>query len=224
VLGWVIVLARLTPIGAIRERGGRQLGARGDAREDSADCGNSRGAAGRLGSLVIAAVVTSAVVAAIAFAASGGSPASHGNPPGNPSNVPAGQVQLGNGPAFPMLAYSWGVSNNGSAQVGGGIGAGKANVQDIAITKATDATTVELLKKVTTGAHYSTVVVTATQPGTSAKLVYQLENVIVTSVALGGSGQSTPTENFTLNFAKVTWTFTDAAGNSTSGSFDTAGA
>ena len=181
--------------------------------------GKGQRALGRLGSLVIAGVVTSAVVAAIALAASKGPPPS--NP--NKGDAPAGQVQLGTGATsvtFPMLAYSWGVSNTGSAHVGGGAGAGKANVQDISFTKAMDATTVELLKKVTTGAHYPEVVVTATQPGTSAKFVLALEDVLVTSVSLGGSGEPIQTENVSLNFKKVTWTHTDATGHSTPGSWN----
>jgi len=179
--------------------------------------GHGPRAFGRLGLLVIAGVVTSAVVAAIALAAA------NGTPPVNPGSVPAGQVKLGEGAAFPMLAYSWGVSNSGSTHVGGGLGTGKANVQDISFTKATDATTVELLKKVTQGTHYATVVVTATDAGTSAKLVYALEDVLVTSVSLGSNGQKgASTDNVTLNFARVTWTYTDVAGISTSGSFSAA--
>jgi type VI secretion system secreted protein Hcp len=174
---------------------------------------HARGALGRLGSLVIAGVVTSAVVAAIAFAASNGQ--------GAQANA-AGQVQLGSDPAFPMLAYSWGVSNSGSTHVGGGAGAGKASVQDISFTKTTGSTTVGLLTSVTTGSHYPTAVVTARLEG-SAKMVYELENVIVTSVSLGGSGgERSPSENVTLNFAKVKWTHTDAAGISTSGGYNIA--
>ncbi len=176
---------------------------------------HARGALGRLGSLVIAGVVTSAVVAAIAFAAAGGQ--------GTQPAPAAGQVQLGSNPAFPMLAYSWGVSNSGSAHVGGGAGAGKANVQDISITKTTDATTVGLLRSATTGTHYPEAIVTAALGGT-ATMVYELEEVIVTSVTLGGSGgqKTAPTDNIALNFAKITWTHTDEAGNETTGSFDIA--
>jgi type VI secretion system secreted protein Hcp len=176
---------------------------------------HARGALGRLGSLVIVGVVTSALVAAIAFAAA--------NPQAGPAIPSTGTVQLGSDPAFPMLAYSWGVSNSGSAHVGGGAGAGKANVQDISFTKTTDATTVGLLTSVTQGTHYPTVVVTAAVGG-SATMVYELENVIVTSVSLGGSGgqKTAHTDNITLNFAKVTWTHTDGAGNETPGSFDIA--
>ena len=37
-----------------------------------------------------------------------------------------------------VLAWSWGMSNSGSAHVGGGAGAGKANVQDLSFTKYID--------------------------------------------------------------------------------------
>ena len=40
-----------------------------------------------------------------------------------------------------VLAWSWGVSNSGSAHVGGGAGAGKANVQDLSFTKYIDKST-----------------------------------------------------------------------------------
>jgi len=181
--------------------------------------GRVQRAFGRLGSLVIAGVVTSAVIAAIAFATTNGSNAS----PKKPGDLAsAGQVQLGSNPgvSFSMLAYSWGVSNSGSTQGGSGGGAGRANVQDIAITKLTDAATVELLKKVTTGTHYPTAVVTATEAD-GATLAFELTDVLVTSVSLGGSGgEVSPTENLTLNFAKVKWTYTDAAGQSTFGSWN----
>src|SRR6201995_5361236 len=43
-----------------------------------------------------------------------------------------------------VLAWSWGISNSGSAHVGGGAGAGKCNVQDISFTKWVDSATPKL--------------------------------------------------------------------------------
>ena len=37
-----------------------------------------------------------------------------------------------------MLAWSWGVSQSGTMHIGTGGGAGKANVQDLSITKYVD--------------------------------------------------------------------------------------
>ncbi|WP_374595324.1 type VI secretion system tube protein Hcp, partial [Aquabacterium sp.] len=44
-----------------------------------------------------------------------------------------------------VLAWSWGVSNSGSAHTGGGAGAGKANVQDLSFTKYVDKASPPLL-------------------------------------------------------------------------------
>ena len=54
---------------------------------------------------------------------------------------------------------------------------------------------------------------------------WELTDVLVTSVNLGSSGgeKLDPTENVTLNFAKVKWTYTDAAGVVTFGQYDIAG-
>jgi len=180
----------------------------------------TRGTLGRLGTLVIAGVVTSAVVAAIAIGASSGSQAGASAKANTP---PVGSLQLGSGPATPMLAYSWGVSNSGTTHGGSGGGAGKANVQDISLTRFTDPTSVDLLKNVTTGLRYPSAVVIATSSGTGTTMKYELTNVMVTAVSLGGTGgEKQLTENVTLNFAKVKWTFTDAAGNTTFGEYDIA--
>src|SRR5262245_29190635 len=57
--------------------------------------------------------------------------------------APGGQngtitAQIGDLGPFPVLAFSWGLSNTGTTHVGGGGGAGKANVQDLSLTKFID--------------------------------------------------------------------------------------
>ena len=39
-------------------------------------------------------------------------------------------------------------------------------------------------------------------------MVYRLQNVTVTSVRAGASGAKRPTEDVTLRFASITWTYT----------------
>ena len=96
-------------------------------------------------------------------------------------------------------------------------------MQDISLQEFQDANTVELLRRVTNGTHYATAVITAAPQGTNPKIVYALEDVLVNSVAEGASGGETQAiEYVSLNFAKVTWTHTDAAGNSMSGSWQSA--
>ena len=44
-----------------------------------------------------------------------------------------------------ILAWSWGVSNSGSAHLGGGAGSGKVNIQDLSLTKYIDVATPDLV-------------------------------------------------------------------------------
>jgi type VI secretion system secreted protein Hcp len=52
-----------------------------------------------------------------------------------------------------VLAWSWGLSNSGSAHVGGGAGSGKVNVQDLSVTKWVDASTPKLVLACCNGTH-----------------------------------------------------------------------
>src|SRR5262249_33480680 len=53
-----------------------------------------------------------------------------------------------------VLAWSWGMSNSGTAHTGGGAGAGKANVQDLSITKYIDKCSPSLMLACCKGTHY----------------------------------------------------------------------
>ena len=106
-----------------------------------------------------------------------------------------------------ILAWSWGVSNAGSAHVGGGIGSGKANFQDISITKYIDLSSSKLLESVSLGTHFPTAKIVVRKAGGKEKLEYytiNLKEVMVTSYQTGGSGgEDRLTESVTLTFAQV---------------------
>ncbi|WP_179401433.1 Hcp family type VI secretion system effector [Burkholderia guangdongensis] len=110
-----------------------------------------------------------------------------------------------------VLAWSWGMSNSGSAHMGGGAGAGKANVQDLSFTKYVDKATPGLLRSCVTGDHFTKVELFVRKAG-GKPLEYikvEMDEVIVTSISSGGSGgEDRLTENVTLNFAKFTYTYT----------------
>jgi type VI secretion system secreted protein Hcp len=55
-----------------------------------------------------------------------------------------------------VLAWSWGASNSGSFHMGGGGGAGKANFQDISITKYLDKSSPALMIALALGSHIPT--------------------------------------------------------------------
>jgi type VI secretion system secreted protein Hcp len=102
-----------------------------------------------------------------------------------------------------VLAWSWGLSNSGSA---GGAGAGKVNVQDLSFTKYVDKSTPDLLLAACNGKHYGTALLTVRKAGEKPLeyLKITMTEVLITSVSTGGSGgEDRLTENVTLNFAAV---------------------
>lgn len=105
-----------------------------------------------------------------------------------------------------VLAWSWGASNSGSFHTGGGGGAGKANFQDLSVTKYLDKSSPALLSALAKGSHIPTakLLVRKAGEGQQKYLEITLTNVLVTSVSTGGSGgEDRLTENISLNFAEV---------------------
>jgi type VI secretion system secreted protein Hcp len=105
-----------------------------------------------------------------------------------------------------VLAWSWGISNSGSAQVGGGAGAGKCNVQDLSFTKYLDKASPDLMLAACNGKHFPKAVLAVRKAGEDPLeyLLITVEELIVTSISTGGSGgEDRLTENVTLNFARV---------------------
>jgi len=104
-----------------------------------------------------------------------------------------------------VLAWSWGLSNS-APPIGGGGGAGKANVNDFSFIKFTDLSTVDLMKGTLDGKHFDEAIITVRKSGDKPfdYLKYVLKDIIVTSVSTGGSGgEDRLTESVTLNFAKI---------------------
>ncbi len=110
-----------------------------------------------------------------------------------------------------VLAWSWGLSNSGSAHVGGGAGAGKVNVQDLSFTKYVDKTTPDLMLAAANGKHFDEAMLIVRKAG-EKPLEYikiQLASVLISAVSTGGSGgEDRLTENVTLNFAKCKLIYT----------------
>ena len=109
--------------------------------------------------------------------------------------------------AIDVLAWSWGMSNSGTAHTGGGAGAGKVNVQDLSITKYVDKASPNLMLACCNGQHMNKEVKLIVRKAGKTPLQYiviKMMEVMVTSVTTGGSGgEDRLTENVTLNFAKV---------------------
>lgn len=101
-----------------------------------------------------------------------------------------------------VLAWSWGASNSSTLFIGGGGGAGKANFQDISITRYSDAQSPLFLGAVAQGRVLQEV--TLRRDG----LEVRLEQALVSSYSVGGVNEkkALQTENISINFAKVCFT------------------
>ena len=125
-----------------------------------------------------------------------------------------------------VLAWSWGLSQSGSAHMGGGEGAGKVNVQDLSFTKYTDSATHALVLACCNGEHIEEAVFVVRKAGKEPLdyIKITLNEVIVSSVSTGGSGgEDRLTENITLNFAKFKLEYTPQKADGTGDAAKTAG-
>jgi len=110
------------------------------------------------------------------------------------------------GEEIDVLAWSWGMSNSGTAHLGGGAGAGKANVHDLTVTKYIDKSSTDLMLFCCNGKHIPECKLTVRKAGEEALeyLVITMNECMITSISTGGSGaEDRLTENVAINFAEV---------------------
>jgi type VI secretion system secreted protein Hcp len=119
-----------------------------------------------------------------------------------------------------VLSWSWGCSNSGSAHMGGGAGAGKANVQDLSFNKYIDKSSPSLMLACCQGTHYDTATLIVRKAGGKPLeyLKVTITEVLISAVSTGGSGgEDRLTENVTLNFAKVKVDYVEQKADGTEG-------
>ncbi len=110
-----------------------------------------------------------------------------------------------------ILSWTWGMSQSGTTHTGGGGGAGKANFQDLSFTKYVDSASNALMSALAKGSHIAEVKLMVRKAGEGQQkyIHITMKEVIVTSVATGGSGgEDRLTENVTLNFGEVKFDYT----------------
>ncbi len=124
--------------------------------------------------------------------------------------IPGADGELvGNGHAgeIDILAWSWGMSQSGSMHVAKGGGSGKANIQDVSITKYIDKASPKLQLLCLNGKNTTGDAILTVQKAGENVVQYlkiTMSDFIITSVSTGGSGgEDRLTENVSLNFAKV---------------------
>ncbi len=110
-----------------------------------------------------------------------------------------------------VLSYSHGVSQlvAGERSTGGAATGERCSHQDFSIVKSLDKTTPTLDLFCCDGKHIPKVAVELCRAtGNKEKYMeYKMEDVIVSSVSVGGGGGGLPTESVTFNYGKLTWNY-----------------
>lgn len=105
-------------------------------------------------------------------------------------------------------SFSWGAAQSGTGGSGGG-GAGKVSFQDIHFTAKTSKASPKLMLACASGEHIKDAVLVGELSGKRGQkfLEIKLTDVLVSSYQSGGSDGNVPTDSFSLNFAKIEFTY-----------------
>ncbi len=126
-----------------------------------------------------------------------------------------------------LESWSFGVSNSGTAHMGGGgAGAGKASLSDLSVTKTIDVATPALLQAAASGRRLKSATLTARKAGGDQKefLVIVMSPVLVTSCQLDADGAGDgPREAVHLSFGKVQLTYLSQSPDGSAGPTGTFG-
>jgi type VI secretion system secreted protein Hcp len=104
-----------------------------------------------------------------------------------------------------VLTWTMGMAQSGGTQAGGGRGAGKVHVQDLALTKLVDRASCNLMLACCSGKRIAEGVLVIRKAGQTPLeyLKITMDDIIVSSVSLAASSQEDrPTESISLSFAK----------------------
>lgn len=104
-------------------------------------------------------------------------------------------------------SFSWGESQQGTARSGGGMGAGKVQMQDFHFVMKVNKASPKLFQTCANGAHIKQAILTARKAGKDQQeyLKVTFTDLLVSSYQTGGSGGADilPLDQISLNFGKV---------------------
>ncbi|WP_199085530.1 type VI secretion system tube protein Hcp [Bosea sp. ASV33] len=110
-----------------------------------------------------------------------------------------------------VASFSWGISNQGSHASNAGGGAGKASFQDIHFTSSVGKASANLALSCASGKHIKKAVLYVRKQGETQQDYYvvTLEDLLVSSYQSGdhAGGSSIPTDQFSLNYAKIKYEY-----------------
>lgn len=106
-----------------------------------------------------------------------------------------------------LESWSWGATQTGTNPAGGGAGAGKVAMQDFHFVMKVNKATPKLILACASGQHIPKAILTCRKAGGKQEefLKYTFSDVLVSSYQTGGSGGAdiVPTEQISLNYAKM---------------------
>lgn len=112
-----------------------------------------------------------------------------------------------------ILSYSHGVdqSGAGSRSSGGAATSGRCNHQDFSVVKTLDKASPELNLYCCNGKHIKkmTLQLCRATGDKQPYMDYLFEDVIISSVSIGGGGGGIPTESVTFNYGKLNWVYVE---------------
>jgi type VI secretion system secreted protein Hcp len=104
-------------------------------------------------------------------------------------------------------SWSWGAMQSGTAVRGGGMGAGKVQMQDFHLTMRVNKSSPKLMLACAQGEHVKSAILTCRKAGKEQQeyLKVTFSDLLVSSYQTGGSGGSdiVPVDQIALNFSKV---------------------
>ena len=124
-------------------------------------------------------------------------------------------------------SFSWGETNSGTHAGGGGGGAGKVAMQDFHFVMRNNKATPKLMLACATGEHIKKAVLVCRKAGKDQQefLKVTMSDLLVSSYQTGGSGHGdiVPTDQVSLNFAKIEFEYKEQKPDGTLGGAVTAG-
>jgi type VI secretion system secreted protein Hcp len=102
-------------------------------------------------------------------------------------------------------SFSWGETQSGTFAAGGGGGAGKVSMQDFYFTMPVNKATPALFLACAQGDHIKNAILTCRKAGREQQefMKVTMNDVLVSSFQIGGAGGVVPTDQISLNFAKI---------------------
>jgi len=110
-----------------------------------------------------------------------------------------------------LESWSWGESNSGGFAHGSGGGAGKVSMQDFHFVMLMNNASANLAQACATGNHIAFAELNCRKAGTTPQvfLKIKMSDVLVSSYQTGGSshGEVVPTDQISINFAKIEYEY-----------------